>query len=86
MTAEEHALIVWMFGHQAQKIDVLLKMLKSKGIIEDDDFKAYQFAVRSDAPANAALALETSTLWANLCQKAGVPFPSLPQSPPPKTE
>jgi hypothetical protein len=84
MTAEEHKLLVLMFGMQAQRINILLEILRAKGIAEEDDFKAFEFASRSDVPANAELAQEVSELWIDLCQKAGVPLPPLPQTPPTK--
>lgn len=73
-----------MFAFQQQKINVLIEVLKSKGILEGDDLRAFEFATHADVPANAALALEVSTFWANLCQKAGVDLPLLPQNPLPE--
>ncbi len=84
MTAEEHQLIVFMFGIQEQKIKILIDLLKSKGIMDEDDFKAFEFAARSDAPANVVLAREVATRWASLLQKTGVPLPQIPKTPSPE--
>ncbi len=78
MTANEHRLVCWMFGFQQQKINLLVSILKSKGILEGDDLTAFDFAARADATANGALAQEVATLWATLCQRAGVDLPPLP--------
>ena len=80
MTAHEHRLICWMFAFQQQKIDLLINILKSREIIEEDDLSAFEFAARADIDANGALAQEVATLWANLCQKSGVPIPEIPKN------
>ncbi len=74
-TREEHKLITLMFTKQEQHIKVLIEILKSKGIIEGDDAQAYEFALRTDVPANAALALEVAQRYTGYMTYLKIPLP-----------
>jgi hypothetical protein len=80
MTAEEHKAIVSMFAFQQQKINLLVSVMKSKGILEADDLSAFEFAARADIDANGVLAREVASWWATLCQVSGVVLPAIPPS------
>jgi hypothetical protein len=42
MTAKEHQLIVYMFAQQTIRFKALLEILKARGILEADDFMAFE--------------------------------------------
>jgi hypothetical protein len=55
MTPKEHLLLLTLIAKQAQHINLLLNVLKSRGIVTGDDARAFEFAASVDARANAAL-------------------------------
>jgi hypothetical protein len=55
MTKEEHLLVLSIFVKQAQWVNMVHAMLKSRGIIEADDLPAFDFSTRLDIPANVSL-------------------------------
>jgi hypothetical protein len=52
MTPEEHSLIVTMLHTQGLKIQTLVEVLKSRGILQDDDWPAFQDLAELDHRIN----------------------------------
>lgn len=46
MTQEEHLLVIYMLARQQQMIKTLASMLKSRGVVSEDDIPAFEFAIQ----------------------------------------
>lgn len=79
MTDKEHALVLMMFTRQTMYIQMLLDMLKSNGIIQEDDIPAFDSAVLSD-PDNAAAFLRAITQYRSFAKELDLELPKLPPS------
>jgi hypothetical protein len=66
MTPDEHMLILQLLFKQRQALRILLDMLKSRGVLTDDDDKAFASVQLQDAPSNAAIFEEAKSLYLKL--------------------
>jgi hypothetical protein len=48
MTPQEHELMATMFAKQLRYIELLVQILRSRGIVEGDDLAAFLSLVRAD--------------------------------------
>ncbi len=55
MTPKEHLLMITVMTKQLQQIKVIVGMLKSRGVLQDDDAQAFESAVALDLESNASL-------------------------------
>lgn len=51
MTPKEHSLMIFMFARQTMLIKSLVEMMKSRGVLEDDDWVAFDAFVRNQEVA-----------------------------------
>jgi hypothetical protein len=79
MTDKEHALIMMMFTRQTMYIQMLLDMLKSNGIIQDDDIPAFDSAVTND-PDSVAAFLRVTEQYHKFANQLRLELPKLPPS------
>ena len=72
MTVQEHNLVLGLFASQMQSIEILLRMLKSRGLVEHDDIDAFSFAVTQDDASNVALLQRAKEKYMALAKAFGV--------------
>jgi hypothetical protein len=72
MTKQEHLLLIVLLTKQAQVIQMLVSLLKSRGIATEDDMSAFQFATVSDQQLNVALFRQTSRDYVALAKGLGL--------------
>jgi hypothetical protein len=48
MTREEHMLMLTLYGRQVAKFNVLIEILKARGVLESDDLEAFRLAALED--------------------------------------
>jgi hypothetical protein len=63
MTPDEHMLVLQLLFKQRQALRILLDMLKSRGVLTDDDEQAFSSAQTQNAPSNAAIFEEAKSLY-----------------------
>ena len=56
MTPKEHTLMIFMLTRQAMLIKTLVEVLKDRGIVENDDFPAFDELVRREEVASGDVA------------------------------
>lgn len=49
ITPEEHKLILWMLAQQTVRFKALLELLRSRGVLENDDFAAFEHLAESQS-------------------------------------
>jgi hypothetical protein len=79
MTDKEHALIMMMFTRQTMYIQMLLDMLKSRGVIQEDDIPAFDSAVINDPDSVDALHRVTGQ-YQSFAKQLGMELPKFPPS------
>ena len=72
MTKQEHTLIISMFVKQQMFIQMLVDVLKSRGIVSEDDLPAYAFSVGADANAMQTLFDDMTSLYVQVAAKMGI--------------
>ncbi len=72
MTTDEHMLVLQLFFKQRQAIRILLNMLKSHGILTEDDEKAFASAQTQDTGSNAAIFDEAKHFYLSLAHSLAV--------------
>lgn len=72
VTTEEHILLLHLFFKQQQAIRILLDMLRSRGVLTDDDEKAFAAAQMQNAGSNAAIFAEMKANYLKIARAAGV--------------
>jgi hypothetical protein len=72
VTTQEHLLIIMALAKQAQFVKLFSELLKSKGIVSQDDLSAFDFAVTQDFASNASLLEQVKTAYLHLAKGAGV--------------
>jgi len=72
MTPKEHLLVLSIFTKQNQFIKVLLDILKSRGILDSDDARAFEFSQNVDASSNAAIFAEAKAKYLELARGLGI--------------
>jgi hypothetical protein len=72
MTKAEHALMISMFVKHQMFIKMVLEVLKSRGIVSDDDLPAFEFRVNADAPGRAELFEYMTKLYVEVAERFGV--------------
>jgi len=75
MTLEEHEMLMLIFAKQAQMISALVELLKSRGIVEDDDMAAFHSLVSADAPASEELLHRTAQFYLKMAAASQVNLP-----------
>jgi hypothetical protein len=80
MTDKEHSLMLMMFTRQNLYIQMLLDMLQSNNIIQQDDIPAFDSVVIND-PDNADAFLRAITQYRSFASQLGLELPTLPPSP-----
>lgn len=71
MTSEEHLLMIYMLARQYRAIKTLLEILRSRDIIERDDFEAFAQALVS-GEVSAALLDEVRGHYLEVAKKLGI--------------
>lgn len=59
MTENEHKLVVYMLAQQTIRLKALLEILESRGILEENDFDAYELLARQQMGDDMMLATLT---------------------------
>lgn len=59
MTENEHKLVVYMLAQQTIRLKALLEILESRGILEENDFDAYELLARQQMGDDMMLATMT---------------------------
>lgn len=72
MTPEEHRLVIWVLVRQAQNTKALLDILKSRGVLQDDDAQAFAASVFLDEASNSALLAEAKAEYLRVAKMMGV--------------
>ena len=72
MTKEEHKLMILLFAKQMQFLKTLLNMLKSRGLISDDDPRFFEYATALDAESNAALYADALAAYVKAAKGLGI--------------
>jgi len=92
MNPKEHFLMLQLLFKQRQAIRILLNMLKSRGVLTEDDEKAFSFAQTHHVQSNAALFDEAKGMYLDLARSLEVvtglenmPKPPLDCFEPPKS-
>lgn len=72
MTSREHNFMLALFAKQIQSIEILLRILESRGLIEHDDIQAFEFAVTEDDSSNEALLRQAKERYLSAAKLFGV--------------
>ena len=48
MTSQEHAFMLSMYAMQSSKFNILVEILKTRGVLDDDDLQAFQAHVAEE--------------------------------------
>jgi len=72
MTTQEHNLILGLLAKQMQTTEILLKMLESHGLIQNDDIEAFEFAVSQDDVSNADVLRRATERYLALAKALGI--------------
>jgi hypothetical protein len=72
MTPDEHVLLLQLLFKQRQAIRILLDMLKSRGVLTEDDEKAFASAQAQNVGSNAAIFDEAKSLYMTLADSLGL--------------
>jgi hypothetical protein len=72
MTPDEHRLVIWVLVRQAQSTKALLDILKSRGILQDDDAEAFGSSVFLDEASNSALLQQAKAEYLKIAKVMGV--------------
>ncbi len=75
MTEQEHRLVIALFFKQHQSLKFVLDLLKTKGLIEQDDLAINSFATRNDPVSNAALLREVIEQYRAAAKGLGIELP-----------
>jgi len=75
MTLEEHEMFMLLFAKQEQTIGVLLEILKSRNLIENDDIAAFQSVVIGDVVKSQSVLRRMATAYLASARAAGVTLP-----------
>jgi hypothetical protein len=79
MTPQEHKLVLFMLAQQTVRFKALLEALKSRGILENDDFLAFEHLAKSQEDQTHALFLATVEQYTEFAHLLGVD--TLPEKP-----
>jgi hypothetical protein len=63
MTLEEHEMLMLMFAKHAQAMNILVEILKSRGVVEQDDVAAFHVAFTADSSSSEALLRHTAKAY-----------------------
>jgi len=72
MTPKEHLLVLTLFVKQAQIAKVMLDILKSRGLLTDDDARAFEFSANVDAASISALFEQSKAKYLALARGLGI--------------
>lgn len=72
MTSKEHTLMVHMFARQAMLISSLIEILKSRNVLEPDDFEAFEALVRQMENENQEILYATINQYTIFAQGLGL--------------
>jgi len=72
MNAQEHALMVTVMAKHFQHVKIILDVLKSRGVLTDDDVQAFSFAGQTDTESNAALAQDALKEYQMIAKRFGL--------------
>ena len=72
MTPDEHRLIILLVVRQMQMSNTFLEILKSRGVLETGDARAFASLVYQDAAANEVLLSDATKQYLRLAKAAGV--------------
>lgn len=73
MTPREHLLVLALFVRQAHLAKLLADVLKSREIMSDEDWKAFEFAASVDDLSNSALFDLMKAKYIELASQLGIP-------------
>jgi hypothetical protein len=72
MTQQEHELMVTMFARVYEAIGMLTEALKSRGVLPDDDERAFAHLVHSDPQKVVRYLLQAQSDYSRLAKSSGV--------------
>jgi hypothetical protein len=72
MTSKEHLLMITVVAKQLQIIRTLTEILRSRGILEEDDMPAFGDLIRSDREMSTILLNDASTLYLSVAKGLGI--------------
>ena len=72
MTPEEHRLVIWVLVRQAQGIKTIIEILKSRGLLQENDAEKFASAVFLDEASNFALLQAAKAEYLKLARELGV--------------
>ena len=72
MTEKEHKLVVFMLAQQTLRFKALLEVLKSRGVLEEDDFVAYEHLAKEMEDQTHENFLTTIDQYTSFAQALGV--------------
>ncbi len=75
MTSDEHILLIIMLTKQLQLTKTLVELLRSRGVLDADDFQAFGALVRSDENMSAEMLKDTRNLYLKAAKGLGLRFP-----------
>jgi hypothetical protein len=75
MTRQEHELLILIIARTNQKLGVLTEVLKSRGIVTDDDLKAFRYAAWDDNLQIVNAITQARSDYLKIAKQAGVEVP-----------
>jgi hypothetical protein len=83
MTPQEHELIARMFARQMEYTKTLIEIIRSRGIAQDDDYKAFVSLVREGGPYSERALRASKAEYRKTATDIGlkVSFPKLSRAP-----
>jgi len=72
MTPQEHELMVTMFARLYEAIGMLTEALKSRGVLPDDDARAFAHLIHQDPQKAVRYLLQAQSDYTRLARSSGV--------------
>jgi hypothetical protein len=72
MNPKEHVLLLTILTKQAQQTKLLLDILKSRGVLSEEDARVFEFAANVDTVSNVALFEQAKAKYLELAQGLGI--------------
>jgi hypothetical protein len=85
MTPDEHKFFITMFMKQYQQLEVVIDILKSRGLLQGDDPLAFASARHADTERNAQLFFQTAKIYTDVAKTLGIETGLPPLEPSAKT-
>jgi hypothetical protein len=72
MTPKEHKLLIWLLARQLQNTKTLIKILESRGILENDDAEAFASSVFLDEESNRDVLAQAKEEYLKIAKLLGL--------------